>query len=134
MPGDFARIEDDGTITLLGRGNTCVNTGGEKVFPEEVEQALKAHPAIHDALVAGAPDERYGQKVAAVVSFRDGMSADTEELSAFLRESLANYKVPKVIVRVMDPARAAWYAEQGLDTICPTSFAIDMFKRAFAEV
>lgn len=104
--GDMGQIREDGTIVFLGRGSGCINTGGEKVFPEEVEQALKAHPAVHDALVAGAPDERYGQKVAAVVSFREGMSAEPEELSAFLRESLANYKVPKVIVDVPEIRRS----------------------------
>ncbi|MBB1012067.1 acyl-CoA synthetase (AMP-forming)/AMP-acid ligase II [Dietzia kunjamensis] len=104
--GDMGQIREDGTIVFLGRGSGCINTGGEKVFPEEVEQALKAHPAVHDALVAGAPDERYGQKVAAVVSFREGMSAEQEELSAFLRESLANYKVPKVIVDVPEIRRS----------------------------
>ncbi|KAA0917879.1 AMP-binding protein [Dietzia sp. ANT_WB102] len=104
--GDMGRIREDGTIVFLGRGSGCINTGGEKVFPEEVEQALKAHPAVHDALVAGAPDERYGQKVAAVVSFREGMSAEEEELTEFLRESLANYKVPKVIVDVPEIRRS----------------------------
>lgn len=104
--GDMGRVREDGTIVFLGRGSGCINTGGEKVFPEEVEQALKAHPAVHDALVAGAPDERFGQKVAAVVSFREGMSAEPEELSEFLRQSLANYKVPKVIVDVPEIRRS----------------------------
>lgn len=104
--GDMGRIREDGSIVFLGRGSGCINTGGEKVFPEEVEQALKAHPAVHDALVAGAPDPRFGQKVAAVVSFREGTSAEPEELSAFLRESLANYKVPKVIVVVPEIRRS----------------------------
>ena len=72
VPGDLARVEDDGTVTLLGRGNTCVNTGGEKVFPEEVEGALKAHPDVFDALVIGVPDERLGQRVAAMVQPREG--------------------------------------------------------------
>ena len=70
VPGDWARIEADGTITLLGRGNTCVNTGGEKVFPEEVEGALKSHPAVFDAVVIGVPDETLGQRVAALVQVR----------------------------------------------------------------
>ncbi|MDX2356983.1 AMP-binding protein [Dietzia sp. PP-33] len=104
--GDMGQIREDGTIVFLGRGSGCINTGGEKVFPEEVEQALKAHPAVHDALVAGAPDPRYGQKVAAVVSFREGQSAESDELTAFLRESLANYKVPKVIVDVPEIRRS----------------------------
>ena len=104
--GDMGQIREDGTIVFLGRGSGCINTGGEKVFPEEVEQALKAHPAVHDALVAGAPDERYGQKVAAVVSFREGQSASFEELTEFLRGSLANYKVPKTIVDVPEIRRS----------------------------
>ena len=104
--GDMGQIREDGTIVFLGRGSGCINTGGEKVFPEEVEQAIKAHPAVHDALVAGAPDERFGQKVAAVVSFREGQSATNEELTTFLRESLANYKVPKTIVDVPEIRRS----------------------------
>lgn len=104
--GDMGQIREDGTIVFLGRGSGTINTGGEKVFPEEVEQALKAHPTIHDALVAGAPDERYGQKVAAVVSFREGQSASVEELTEFLRGSLANYKVPKTIVDVPEIRRS----------------------------
>ncbi|WP_314038138.1 AMP-binding protein [Dietzia sp. CH92] len=104
--GDMGQLREDGTIVFLGRGSGCINTGGEKVFPEEVEQALKAHPAVHDALVAGAPDPRFGQKVAAVVSFREGQHAEYEELAAFLRESLANYKVPKVIVDVPEIRRS----------------------------
>ncbi|PAY22201.1 acyl-CoA synthetase [Dietzia natronolimnaea] len=104
--GDMGQIREDGTIVFLGRGSGCINTGGEKVFPEEVEQAIKAHPAVHDALVAGAPDPRYGQKVAAVVSFREGQSVEQDDLSEFLRQSLANYKVPKVIVDVPEIRRS----------------------------
>ena len=70
--GDLARVEDDGSIVVLGRGSTCINTGGEKVFPEEVEQALKAHPAVRDAVVAGVPDDRFGERVGAVVELRPG--------------------------------------------------------------
>ena len=70
VPGDYARIEEDGTVTLLGRGSNCINTGGEKVYPEEVEGALKGHPDVYDALVVGCPDEKYGQAVAAVVQPR----------------------------------------------------------------
>lgn len=104
--GDMGQIREDGTLVFLGRGSGVINTGGEKVFPEEIEQALKAHPVIHDALVAGAPDERYGQKVAAVVSFREGQSATQEELVEFLRKTLANYKVPKTIVEVPEVRRS----------------------------
>jgi acyl-CoA synthetase (AMP-forming)/AMP-acid ligase II len=97
VPGDFARHEADGTITLLGRGNTCVNTGGEKVFPEEVEEALISHPDVFDVLVIGVPDERLGQRVAAVVEARPGTSPTFEELSAHARTTIAGYKVPKSI-------------------------------------
>src|SRR5262249_57029956 len=72
VPGDLARVEADGTITLLGRGNMCVNTGGEKGFPEEGEGALKSHPAVVDALVIGVPDARLGQRVGALVQPREG--------------------------------------------------------------
>lgn len=96
--GDLARVEDDGSIVVLGRGSNCINTGGEKVFPEEVEQVLKAHPAVLDSLVAGLPDERFGQRVAAVVELREGAAADAEELRIHCREALAGYKVPARIV------------------------------------
>ncbi|XVQ82003.1 acyl-CoA synthetase [Microbispora siamensis] len=98
--GDMARVEDDGTIVLLGRGSGCINTGGEKVFPEEVEQALKSHPAVMDALVAGVPDERFGERVAAVVELRPGATAGVEELRAHCRTQIAGYKVPASIVVV----------------------------------
>jgi acyl-CoA synthetase (AMP-forming)/AMP-acid ligase II len=97
VPGDFARHEADGSITLLGRGNTCVNTGGEKVFPEEVESALMSHPDVFDVLVVGVPDERLGQRVAAVVEARPGASPTFEELSAHARKQIAGYKVPRSI-------------------------------------
>jgi acyl-CoA synthetase (AMP-forming)/AMP-acid ligase II len=97
IPGDMARVEGDGTITLLGRGNTCVNTGGEKVFPEEVEGALKSHPDVFDALVIGVPDERLGQRVAALVQLRPGAPADLGVLQEHARRQLAGYKVPRTI-------------------------------------
>ena len=87
MPGDFATVEDDGRITLLGRGSVCINTGGEKVFPEEVEQALKAHPDVFDAIVVGVPDERWGQRVAAVVAApRRPRRSTLDDLDAHCRE------------------------------------------------
>ncbi|MEU8240095.1 acyl-CoA synthetase [Actinoplanes missouriensis] len=95
IPGDFARIEPDGTITLLGRGNTCVNTGGEKVFPEEVEGALKAHPDVFDALVIGASDDRLGQRVVALVQPRPGVRVKLDELESHVRRRIAGYKVPR---------------------------------------
>jgi acyl-CoA synthetase (AMP-forming)/AMP-acid ligase II len=100
VPGDFARIEDGGRVTLLGRGSNCVNTGGEKVFPEEVEMAVKGHPAVYDVLVVGVPDERYGQAVAAVVELREGASLELEELREFLRRQLSGYKLPRALTVV----------------------------------
>ena len=97
VPGDMARVEDDGTVTLLGRGNTCVNTGGEKVFPEEVEGALKSHPDVFDALVIAVPDELLGQRVAALVQLRPGAPADLGVLQEHVRRQLAGYKVPRSI-------------------------------------
>jgi acyl-CoA synthetase (AMP-forming)/AMP-acid ligase II len=97
VPGDLARVEADGSITLLGRGNTCVNTGGEKVYPEEVEGALKSFAGVFDALVIGIPDDRLGQRVAAVVQPRDGAGLDLAALDAHLRAQIAGYKVPRSI-------------------------------------
>ena len=97
VPGDLARVEDDGTVTLLGRGNTCVNTGGEKVFPEEVEGALKSHPDVFDALVIGLPDELLGQRVAALVQPRPDAAPDLAALQEHVRGQIAGYKVPRSI-------------------------------------
>ena len=97
VPGDLARVEADGSLTLLGRGNTCVNTGGEKVYPEEVEGALKSHADVFDALVIGVPDERLGQRVAALVQPREGRTIDLTELDAHLRTQIAGYKVPRSV-------------------------------------
>jgi acyl-CoA synthetase (AMP-forming)/AMP-acid ligase II len=97
IPGDMARVEDDGTLTLLGRGNTCVNTGGEKVFPEEVEGALKSHPGVFDALVIGVPDARLGQRVAALIQPRPGAALDPGALQEHVRRQIAGYKVPRSI-------------------------------------
>ncbi len=85
VPGDHARIEDDGTITVLGRGSVSINTGGEKVYPEEVESALKSHPLVFDAVVVGVPDERWGERVTAVVQPRPG--ADTRARRRWPRTS-----------------------------------------------
>jgi 3-oxocholest-4-en-26-oate---CoA ligase len=97
VPGDWARIEEDGTITLLGRGNTCVNTGGEKVYPEEVEGALKSHPDVYDALVVGVPDDTLGQRVGALIQLRPGATADLAALDTHVRTQLAGYKVPRSV-------------------------------------
>lgn len=94
-PGDSAVVEADGSITLLGRGNMCVNTGGEKVFPEEVEGALKSHPDVFDAVVVGVADERLGQRVAAVLQLRPDRDADFAGIDAHVRTRIAGYKVPR---------------------------------------
>lgn len=105
--GDMARVESDGTIVLLGRGSGCINTGGEKVFPEEVEQALKSHPAVFDALVAGAKDPTYGERVSAVISLREGFEEpDLDELIAHCRTKIAGYKVPRSVVVVPEVVRS----------------------------
>jgi acyl-CoA synthetase (AMP-forming)/AMP-acid ligase II len=95
IPGDFALLEEDGSITLLGRGSVSINSGGEKIYPEEVEQALKAHEEVFDALVVGVTDERWGQRVAAVVQPRPGCTPTLDDLSAHCRKQIAGYKVPR---------------------------------------
>lgn len=95
VPGDYARYEPDGMLTLLGRGSQCVNSGGEKIYPEEVEAALKSHDDVFDVLVIGVPDERLGQRVGAVVQARDNHSLDVAELQAHARHEIAGYKVPR---------------------------------------
>jgi acyl-CoA synthetase (AMP-forming)/AMP-acid ligase II len=95
VPGDLATVEEDGTITVFGRGAMCINSGGEKVFPEEVEEALKAHPAVLDAVVVGAPDARWGERVAALVQTRPGGTASAQDLDVHCRARIAGYKVPK---------------------------------------
>jgi 3-oxocholest-4-en-26-oate---CoA ligase len=97
VPGDWARMEEDGSITLLGRGNVCINTGGEKVFPEEVEGAIKEHRDVFDSLVIGIPDERLGQRVAAIVQPRPGANLDLAALEAVVRRNVAGYKVPRTV-------------------------------------
>lgn len=98
IPGDRARLAADGTVIVLGRDSMTINSGGEKVFVEEVEQALKRHPAVQDAVVCGRPSARWGSEVAAVVQLREGMSATPESLAEECRRQLARYKVPKVFV------------------------------------
>jgi acyl-CoA synthetase (AMP-forming)/AMP-acid ligase II len=100
FPGDYATVEADGTITLLGRGSVCINTAGEKVFPEEVEEAVKRHPAVADCLVVGIPDERFGERVVAVASYQPGESCDEAAVIDLSREHLAGYKVPKHVLFV----------------------------------
>ncbi|HEY1878586.1 MAG TPA: acyl-CoA synthetase [Caulobacteraceae bacterium] len=107
IPGDWCVVEADGSLTLLGRGNACINTAGEKVFPEEVEEALKTHPDIEDALVVGLPDEKWGQSVTGVVTLVNGATLDEAALRAHVRETLAGYKTPKRIVIADCALRAA---------------------------
>ena len=97
MPGDFATIQEDGSITVFGRGSVCINTGGEKVFPEEVEEALKGHPDVYDTLVVGIADEKWMQKVAAVIQLRPNASGDVDSIEAFCRTKVAGYKVPRFV-------------------------------------
>jgi acyl-CoA synthetase (AMP-forming)/AMP-acid ligase II len=112
VPGDFARIESETTVTLLGRGSNCINTGGEKVYSEEVEMAIKAHPAVYDVLVVGVPDDRYGSAVAAVVHPRDGETVTLDDLRSFLRSKLSGYKLPRSITLVDEiPRNAAGKAQ-----------------------
>jgi fatty-acyl-CoA synthase len=106
IPGDWVRVEADGTLTLLGRGSNCINTAGEKVFPEEVEEILKSHELISDALVVGLPDPKWGQAITAVVQPVPGAQPDLEDVRQFARRSLAGYKVPKQILLKTDLQRA----------------------------
>ena len=105
FPGDYATVDADGTIKLLGRGSNCINTAGEKVYPEEVEEALKRHSNVYDSLVVGVEDKKFGQKVVAVVS-SDLPSLEAAELINFTREHLSGYKLPKEIIFVDEVQRA----------------------------
>ncbi|NMM91510.1 acyl-CoA synthetase [Rhodococcus sp. SRB_17] len=99
--GDVGRVEADGSIVLLGRGSQCINTGGEKVYPEEIEQAIKSHPAVLDALVAGVPDEKFGERVAAVITTREGFDVpDAAEIGEHCATQVARYKIPRTVVSV----------------------------------
>ncbi|MFB7721176.1 acyl-CoA synthetase [Nocardia sp. NPDC056100] len=102
IPGDFARVEEDGSVTMLGRGSVSINSGGEKIYPEEVEGALKAHPEIFDALVVGVPDERWGQRVVAVVQCRSENRPTLEDLRPVLTQEISSYKMP----------RSLWYVDE----------------------
>ena len=106
FPGDMATIAADGSLVLFGRGSNCINTGGEKVFPEEVEEALKGHRAVEDALVFGLPDERFGQRVVGVVSLSPGGEASTDEIITDARSRLASYKLPRELRLVERVPRA----------------------------
>ncbi|HXY28254.1 MAG TPA: acyl-CoA synthetase [Acidimicrobiales bacterium] len=107
MPGDYATVEEDGSITLLGRGSIVINSGGEKIFPEEVESAVRSHPDVMDAIVCGAPDERWGQTVAAIVQPRAGHEPPSlESLQEHCREHVAGYKLPRRLYVVEEVERA----------------------------
>jgi acyl-CoA synthetase (AMP-forming)/AMP-acid ligase II len=95
IPGDYAMYEPDGSITLLGRGSQSINSGGEKIYPEEVESAVRSHPDVYDAVVVGVPDERWGQRVAAVVQARDGTAPTLDSIQEHCRAKIAGYKVPR---------------------------------------
>jgi fatty-acyl-CoA synthase len=98
VPGDFATVEADGTLRLLGRGSVCINTGGEKVYPEEVEEVLKEHPSVRDAVVVGVPDERFGEVICAWVESQPGAAPDEGALVAHVKGRLAGYKAPRRVL------------------------------------
>ncbi len=106
IPGDYATVEADGTITLLGRGSVCINTGGEKVFPEEVEEVLKTHELVRDAVVVGVPDEKFGEAITGVVELAPGESLDPAALIEHVKGTLAPYKAPKTILFIDTIGRA----------------------------
>jgi fatty-acyl-CoA synthase len=121
VPGDYCLVAEDGTLTLLGRGPVCINSGGEKIYPEEVEEALKAHPDVEDALVVGLPDPTWGQAVTAIVHLVPGAGLDEAALVTAVRERLAPYKAPKRVFAAPQPFRA------------PNGKADYKAARAFAE-
>jgi acyl-CoA synthetase (AMP-forming)/AMP-acid ligase II len=106
MPGDFARVEADGQVTLLGRGSVSINSGGEKIHPEEVEQAIKSHPDAYDAVVIGVPDERFGNRVAAIVQPRPGATLTLDAIQSHCRAHIAGYKVPRQLTLVPEIERS----------------------------
>jgi fatty-acyl-CoA synthase len=106
IAGDYATVEADGSIALLGRGSVCINTGGEKVFPEEVEEALKSHPEVRDALCVGVPDPRFGEAITALVEPAEGRSPAAAELITWVKERLAHYKAPKRVLLVESVGRS----------------------------
>ena len=106
FPGDYAKLENDGTITLLGRGSNCINSAGEKIYPEEVEEAIKRNIEVFDCLVVGLKDPKFGQKVVAVVSLEENKNISEEELINSTREFIAGYKLPKKVIFVDEVQRA----------------------------
>jgi acyl-CoA synthetase (AMP-forming)/AMP-acid ligase II len=106
IPGDFATVDADGTVHLLGRGSQCINTGGEKVFPEEVEEVLKLHADVIDAAVIGLPDDRFGEAIHALVEPKHGATVDPAALIDHVKAHLAAYKAPKRVITVDSIGRA----------------------------
>ncbi len=106
IPGDMAIAEADGSITLVGRGSVSINSGGEKIYPEEVELILKGHPDVFDAVVVGVPDERWGEHVTAVIVPREGTNPTVESLNSFVKEKIAGYKAPREVVLVTEMVRS----------------------------
>ena len=124
LTGDDATVEADGTVKMLGRGSQCINTGGEKVYPEEVEEPLRAHPAIDDALVVGVPDERWGERVVAVVQPKSGVALTLADVQSYVRDHVAGYKLPRDLVVVekivRSPAGKAdyqWAKQHAVDVL-----------------
>jgi fatty-acyl-CoA synthase len=107
IPGDHATVDADGTLRVLGRGSACINTGGEKVFPEEVEEVVKLHPAVRDAVVVGVPDERFGEAICAVIEPGPDAALEPEDLVAHVKGRLASYKAPRHVLVVETIGRAA---------------------------
>jgi acyl-CoA synthetase (AMP-forming)/AMP-acid ligase II len=106
VPGDYATVEADGTLKLLGRGSVCINTGGEKVYPEEVEEVLKTHPAVRDAVAVGVPDEKWGEAICALVEPHEGLEVDEADVIAHVKARLSAYKAPKRVLAVDTIGRA----------------------------
>jgi fatty-acyl-CoA synthase len=106
VPGDWAEVTEDGTLHLLGRGSVCINTGGEKVFPEEVEEVLKTHASVRDAVAVGVQDARFGEAICAVVEAEEGLTLDLGTLADHVRTTLAPYKAPRHLVVVDSIGRA----------------------------
>ena len=104
VPGDFATIAEDGTVTLLGRGSVCINSGGEKIYPEEVEVAARLHPTVIDANAVGVPHERFGETVVLVCSVSEPTEAD--DVIATVKQTIADYKAPRRVVFVDEVYRA----------------------------
>ncbi len=124
IPGDWAKVAADGTIELLGRGSVSINSGGEKIFPEEVEEAVKLHPAVADAIVVGVPDEKFGEAITALVSLRPGEAATPEEIVGVVRDNISTFKAPRHVVFVDEVTRGpngkadyAWAKQIAVDRV-----------------